>query len=186
MPIMIGGLQGSGCTTFANRAREYGITDFNIHAAYAQYMKGYKPRYTKLSGPHLSVEQSILAEFAESFPFAYKESSTLNRDLWYNIPLELLEWICDHTEETTVLITVPKDMWTERLYEREKLTDYRIKGKENSYELVKYEYEKLYDSRTEVISRLEEKVDYHIVNNGELGQYHAAIDNILNEHNLLN
>ena len=40
-----------------------------------------------------------------------------------------------------------------------------------------------YDS---LMASLESKVDTHIVNNGTLEQYHETIDNILNEHNLLN
>lgn len=185
MPIVIGGLQGTGNTTFADRAREYGVTDFNIHTEFARYRSGYKRNFAKVSGPFV-YDQGIMDEFAESYPFVYEETSKEGKDLWYNTPIELLEWICDNTNETTVLITVPDEIWYQRLFEREKTRDHRLANKSNAFELVKYEYEKLLNSRAETLARLEDKVDYHIVNNGELGQYHAVIDNILNEHNLLN
>ena len=51
--------------------------------------------------------------------------------------------------------------------------------------LVRHEIEKELDSRQHFVDQLESMVDYHIHNDGELNQYYAAIDQVLNEENLL-
>jgi len=183
MTLMIGGMQGSGVDTFAKRAETYGLAILDMNVVYRDLRASMKIKHSPISGPYQST-QSELEEFEEHFKSlidALSPERYSGYDIWSTGSVELLEWINDNDDRfETVLITAPLETQCQRLYEKVKLLDPRLQGKKNSYQLVKPEILKEFNSHQPAIDRLEEKVDWHIVNNGTLDQYNATIDNILN------
>jgi len=86
---------------------------------------------------------------------------------------------------TYVLITAPRETQINRLVAQYASSDPRLSGKSNYMYLIRHEIEKELDARQHFVDQLESTVDYHIHNDGELNQYYAAIDQVLNEENLL-
>jgi len=190
MKLVVGGLQGSGRTTFANRAATFGVRIFDTNQIYATRRASMKTGYSRLSGPFMESSDDMINEYKENLPVFLEELGKFvdSFDVILADPF-ILNYICDNAPDGvahTILITAPQEDQCLRTYEKERLTDPRLIGKSNSYELVKHEYIKEFNRHQSVINSLEDKVDTHIVNNGTLEQYHATIDNLLNEHNLLN
>ena len=194
MKLIVGGLQGSGRKTFGSRAETYGVNWLDTYPFYLSKRFAVKhDDYGRTAGPHRKIDPAIresqTQEYKEHMPFFVEELNGIAKDASVIITdLFLLDFICDKevNDVHTILVTADNDDAAQRIYNMEKLTDPRLIGKKNSYELVKPEIIKELTSYNDLLSGLENKVDTHIVNNGTLEQYHATIDNLLNEHNLLN
>ena len=188
MTLMIGGTQGAGVDTFAKRAENFGLKVLDMNVIYRDLRSSMKTKYSRLAGPYQSTASEI-EEFSEHFSTlisALDPERYNGYDLWSTSSVELLEWIHDNDDRfETMLITCPLETQCLRLFEKEKLLDPRLTGKSHAYQLVKPEILKELASHEDAVTRLEEKVDVHIVNNGTIEQYNATIDNLLNERNLL-
>lgn len=192
MKLIVGGLQGSGRKTFGSRAETYGVDWIDTYPFYlAQRFAVKHDDYGRTTGPYRELDPAIresqTQEYKEHMPELAKEIPNENASIII-ADLFLLDFVCDKQIDDvhTILVTADNNDAAQRIYDMEKLTDPRLIGKNNSYELVKPEIIKELTSYNDLLNGLENKVDTHIVNNGTLEQYHATIDNLLNEHNLLN
>ena len=189
MTLVIGGLQGSGRSTFRKRAHEYGVRTADTYEIYMTGRLAHKVGYSRITGPHVNNNtESLINEYKDHMTFFVDEMVKDTEYEIYAVDPYFLDFLCDHRPENyhLYLVTADNDDAAQRIFNLESVNDPRLVGKNNAYQLVKPEIMKELTSYDSLISSLESKVDTHIVNNGTLEQYHETIDNILNEHNLLN
>lgn len=200
MALIIVGMQGTGVSTFLNRCEYHSVQYDNLNRLHGLVRSYTKNTYQSISGPSEPFESEAedLAAIAEDyFPMLYDAvyNGTFNfnyknnpRGVWgFNCP-EFAEWVIANRAEdnhTTVVLQISEDLHCQRLYDRERLTDPRLIGKTNAYEMVKHEYLREIRAHADSVNRLTTSADYHIENDGQLNQYYAVIDQVLNECNLL-
>lgn len=192
MALIICGTQGSGVNTFEQRCDYHNIESDNLHKAYIALRLSMKTTYDPISGPFFSETNinSMIEELESQFPalYDYLMEFNIDRPVWTQCNPEFGRWIVENKSNdnhTVIVVSAPIDTQCERLFARERTRDPRLIGKSNSYQLVKPEYIKEFQSHASDVAWLESNADYHINNDGTLTQYYAAIDTVLNECDLL-
>ena len=203
--LIVTGLQGVGQKTFIERTKEHNIPAVNL-LDFGQQDTSPEKSYESILGPSRTRVELLGFEHTHNllnflFSKRYKEimdpTSQLAYQESYGVPMfkvfnspcvslttMLLETYPEH-DNTYVLITAPRETQIERLVAQYAESDPRIAGKSNYMYMVRPEIEKELDAREHFVDQLRDRVDYHIHNDGNINQYYAAIDQVLNEENLL-
>jgi len=206
--IIVTGLQGSGKRTFLSRAEMHGIPVFSMFS-FNFITPVFKKTYEHILGPSRSRELvghnwDEMSEFLgdtflsvyknnymnESFKQAFSERFNITEPKIVNFPCPMAtERVIDtypEDDHTYVLVTAPEELHYERILAQEVPNDPRLRNKRNYEYLVRPQIETTIRSRLQFVESLRPKVDYVIHNDGELNQYYAAIDQVLDAENLLN
>jgi hypothetical protein len=201
--LVLTGLQGVGVKTFLQRSLARGVPtqnifDFEYPTLNESYERPLGPSRTTtdLMG-EAEAHAELDAEFSREYVAMLQPNNQLAYEKMYDRPFfKVCNFPCPGTtvhiqntfpdhDNTYVLITAPRETQIERLVAQYSESDPRIAGKSNYMYLVKPEIEKELDAREKFIDQLRDTVDYHIHNDGDINQYYAAIDQVLNEENLL-
>lgn len=202
MALIITGSQGSGVKTFAERAFSHNIDVFVVTDYMTTDMLAHDESYESLLGPsrvRTQVEQRELYEeaYGRNFALMHDEKEITSFEsvnnarigpIWTSPAPHITRYCMNkfpQYEHTHVLITCPREQQVQRIFNRDSITDPRFIGKSNAFFLAQREIELELDTHEDDIEELKQVVDYHIHNDGELNQYYAAIDQVLNEENLL-
>jgi len=202
MALIITGSQGSGVRTFAERAYSHDIGVFVVTDYMTSAMLSHDESYESLLGPsrvRTQTEQRELYEegFGRIFQKMHDEkeitafesvNNTRIGPIWTSPAPHLTRYCMNkfpEYEHTHVLITCPRDVQVQRIFDRDSVNDPRFVGKSNAFFLAEQQISAELDVHEDDIEELKTVVDYHIHNDGELNQYYAAIDQVLNAENLL-
>lgn len=201
--LILTGLQGVGVKTFLQRSIDRGVPTQNIFDFKYPVVKN---TYDYPLGPTRTITDfmgeaeahaEIDALFAKEYANMLSPNGKVAYENNYNKPFfKVCNFPCPGTtvyikntfpdhDNQYVLITAPRETQIERLVAQHSATDPRIAGKRNYMYLVRNEIEKELDAREKFVDQLRDTVDYHIHNDGELNQYYAAIDQVLDAENLL-
>lgn len=204
--LIVTGLQGVGVKTFIERTKGHDIPAVNL-IDFGQQDTSPEKSYESTLGPSRTRAELLGFEHTHNllnflFSKRYKEimdpTSQLAYQESYGVPMfkvfnspcvsltTMLLETYPEDDNTYVLITAPRESQIERLVAKNVPTDHRLTGKRNYMYLVRPEIEKELDAREHFVDQLRDRVDYHIHNDGELNQYYAAIDQVLDAENLLN